>query len=159
MSGGPETAWIVVGRVGRPHGRNGAFVVERPSEHPERFAEGSELYLDRVPVTVISSMRSGGRLVVKLNIAAERGAELALPRAELPALAELSYYVVDLVGLDVVTDEGVSLGPIADVLPLPANDVIELENGQLIPLVRACVLDVDLESRRLVIARSFAVGG
>jgi ribosomal 30S subunit maturation factor RimM len=42
---------------------------------------------------------------------------------------------------------------------MPANDVIELESGELLPLVRTCVLDVDLDSRRVTIARSFATGG
>ena len=39
------TDWVAVGRVGRPHGREGAFVVERASESPERFAVGARVYL------------------------------------------------------------------------------------------------------------------
>ena len=159
MSDGPDAAFITVGRVGRSHGLDGAFVVERASERAERFAPNAELLMDGAPVKVVSSKRSGGRLVVQLNVVATRGAPLAVLRDELPTLDKDEYYVFDLVGLEVVSDEGVSLGPIADVLPLPANDVIELESGQLLPLVRVCVLDVDLEARRVVVARSFATGG
>jgi len=150
---------VAIGQVGRAHGREGAFVVERPSEHTGRFDVGAELYVDGAHAKVVSSKRSGGRLVVKLDIVAPRGARLELVRSELPGLADDEYYVFDLVGLEVITDEGSNLGKIADVLPLPANDVIELESGDLLPLVKACVLEVDISSGRVVVARSFAAGG
>lgn len=160
MNDGPLGATrVTIGRVGRPHGLHGEFVVERPSESGARFDVGVEIYVGGVPATVLSSKRSGKRLVVKLNVVAERGATLELARSELPRLADDEYYVFDLVGLDVVTDEGTQLGPIADVLPLPANDVIELESGELLPLVKACVLEVDIKLGRVVVARSFAAGG
>ena len=38
-----------MGLVGRPHGLNGAFVVEKASDDPERFAIGSQLYVDGSP--------------------------------------------------------------------------------------------------------------
>ncbi len=59
--------WVSVGRVGRPHGLKGEFVVERPSESPERFAVGARVYADREPAEVIAAKRSGGRLVIKLD--------------------------------------------------------------------------------------------
>ena len=150
---------VAIGKVGRAHGLEGAFVVERPSEHSERFEVGAELYIDGQPARVVSSKRSGGRLVVKLDVAVTRGAQLEFVRSELPELPADEYYVFDLVGLEAITEDGAGLGAIADVLSLPANDVIELESGALLPLVKACVLEVDLGSRRVVIARSFAPGG
>ena len=48
------------------------------------------------------------------------------------------------------------LGTVVDVHNGPANDSLELDSGLLLPLVGACVLDVDLEARRVVIARGFA---
>ncbi|MGI9659620.1 MAG: ribosome maturation factor RimM [Gaiellaceae bacterium] len=159
MTNDPEATLVAIGQVGRAHGREGAFVVERPSEHSGRFDVGAELYVDGSPARVVSSKRSGGRLVVQLDVAARRGARLELVRSELPGLAADTYYVFDLVGLEVITDEGTSLGKIIDVLPLPANDVIELESGELLPLVKACVLEVDVSAGRVVVARSFAAGG
>lgn len=159
MTDRPDGGWVTIGAVGRPHGRDGAFTVDRASEHAERFSVGAQLYVARKPARVVSSKRAGGRVVVQLSIPATRGAQLELPRSELPRLADDQYYVSDLVGLDVITDEGVRLGAIADVLPFPANDVIELDDGELLPLVRACVLDVDVVEGRVVVARSFAPGG
>ena len=48
-----------VGRVGRPHGLDGAFVVERASEDESRYAVGSMLYVDGEPATITLSRRVG----------------------------------------------------------------------------------------------------
>jgi ribosomal 30S subunit maturation factor RimM len=40
--------------------------------------------------------------------------------------------------------------------PGPANDVLELDSGHLLPLVEDCVLSVDVDERRIVVARGFA---
>ena len=47
----------------------------------------------------------------------------------------------------------------ADVETWPANDVIVLEGGAMLPLVDACVLQVDLDVGRIVVARGFAAPG
>jgi hypothetical protein len=59
---------VLVGRVGRPHGLDGSFVVEEASEAPERFAQGAELLAAGEPARVLASKRAGqGRLVVQLD--------------------------------------------------------------------------------------------
>ena len=97
--------------------------------------------------------------MIKLNIEAARGAQLELPRSQLPTLGAEEYYVFQLVGLRVETDDARPVGVVSDVLSGPANDVLELDNGELLPLVRACVLQVDIGASRVVIARSFAPDG
>ena len=148
--------WVAVGRVGRPHGLGGAFVVERPSEDPERFAQGARVYAAREPATVVESKRSGGRLVVRLDRDVPRGAALELPASELPPAGDDRYYVFELVGLHVVEEDGRMLGRVKDVAPGVANDVLELEGGVSLPLVEECVLAVDLKEGRIVIAPGFA---
>lgn len=145
-----------VGRVGRPHGLAGAFVVERPSDDPGRFAEGATVYAAREPATVLESKRSGGRLVVRLDRDVPRGSVLELPASELPPAAEGEFYVYELVGLAVVVEDGPELGRVRDVTPGVANDVLELESGVGLPMVEDCVLAVDLEGGRIVIAPGFA---
>src|SRR5207249_6325496 len=89
------TELVSIGRVGRPHGREGAFVVENASEVPERLAPGAELLLDGEPARVVESKLAGGRRVVRLDRDAPRGARLEVPRAKLPALGPDSYYVFE----------------------------------------------------------------
>jgi 16S rRNA processing protein RimM len=148
---------VAVGRVGRPHGIDGSFFVDEASEAEERFAPGARLYANGELAEVIVSKRgSGGRKVIKLDREVRRGSTLAVPRAELPEPDEDTYYVFQLVGLRVEEEGGRRLGTVREVHNGPANDSIELDSGLLLPLVEACVLDVDLGAGRVLVARNFA---
>jgi 16S rRNA processing protein RimM len=150
------TDLVQVGRVGRPHGLGGSFVVEDASEDPKRFAAGSRVFLDEKEAKVVESKRAGRRLVVRLDREAKRGAVLAVPRTELPETEEDEYYVFQLVGLAVEEEGGRPLGRVQDVAPGVANDVLELDTGTALPLVEECVLAVDLERGRILVAQGFA---
>jgi 16S rRNA processing protein RimM len=147
---------IEVGRVGRPHGRDGSFVVDRASDDPERFAPGARVLVDGESATVAESKRAGGRLVVRLDCVPQRGAVLAVPREELPEAAEDEYYVFELTGLTVEEEGGRALGRVQDVAPGVANDVLELDTGLALPVVEDCVLSVDLERGVILVAQGFA---
>ena len=144
-----------MGRVGRRHGLEGAFVVENASEAPERFEVGARVLADGEPAVVVERKRAGGRLVIRLDREVARGATLAVPRGELPPPEPDAYYVFQLVGLAVEEDGGRALGRVTDVASGPANDVLELDSGIALPLVEACVREVDLEGGRIRIAQGF----
>jgi len=146
----PETELVRIGRVGRPHGTDGAFVVDEASEDPRRFDVGAGLLVDGEPARVTLSRQVGGRRrAIKLDRAAGRGAVLTVRRDELSPLSSDAYYVADLVGLTVLDERGVRVGRVRDVLPGPANDALELDTGLLLPLVEDCVREVDLAGRRV----------
>jgi 16S rRNA processing protein RimM len=147
---------VTVGRVGKPHGLQGAFVVERGSEDPDRFAVGATLIVDGTPAVIVESKRAGGRPVIRLDREVPRGADLHVERAELPVLEDGSYYVFQLVGLAVEEEGGRLLGRVGEVTPGPANDVLELDTGLALPLVDACVQEVDLAAGRILVRRGFA---
>jgi 16S rRNA processing protein RimM len=152
-----EPDLVPVGRVGRPHGIDGSFFVEGPSEREGTFAVGAELRVDGEPAKVVGSKRgSGGRPVIRLDRRVDRGATLAVPRESLPELDEDEYYSFQLVGLAVEEEGGRFLGRVRDVLDYPANDVLELDSGVSLPLVEACVRKVDLEGGRIVVSVGFA---
>jgi len=149
-------AVVVVGRVGRPHGVDGAFVVEDASEDPSRFEVGAQLVVDGERATVVLSRQVGkGRRAIKLDRRAERGVELTIFRDTLPSLASGSYYVADLVGMEVVDEDGTHVGFVRDVAPGPANDALELDTGVLLPLVEDCVREIDLKGRRVLLNPGF----
>ncbi len=148
---------VVVGRVGRPHGLDGSFFVEEPSERAGTFATGATLYVDGAPVKVVASKRGAhDRPVIRLERRAERGTALSVPRAMLPPLGEDEYYAFQLVGLAVEEEGGRLLGRVTDVVNYPANDVLELDSGVSLPLVGACVRQVDLDGGRIVVSVGFA---
>jgi 16S rRNA processing protein RimM len=152
----PGQDLVGVGRVGRPHGVDGAFVVEQASEEPGRFEVGAEVLVEGRPARIETSRQVGGRrYAIKLDRPANRGAELAVRRTALASLPEDSYYVADLVGLDVLDENDVRVGAVRDVLPGPANDVLELDTGALLPLVEDCIREVDLAGGRILLNPGF----
>jgi 16S rRNA processing protein RimM len=153
------TELVTVGRVGRPHGLDGSFFVEGASEDPARFAVGKTLRVGSDELRIVSSKQARGRPVIRLERRVERGATLEVPRDALPPPADGSYYVFQLVGLEVVEEGGARLGRVADVSPGVANDVLELDSGLALPLVDACVQEVDLDARRIMVARGFSSHG
>jgi len=149
---------VRVGKVGKPHGLEGAFVVEEGSEDPERFAEGATVLVDGDPARIVESKRAGGRPVIRLDREVSRGAALEVERDALPEPGEGEYYAFQLVGLEVEDTSGVKLGRVTEVSSGPANDVLELDTGLALPLVDACVRKVDLAGGRIVVQTGFTTG-
>ena len=149
---------IQVGKVGKPHGLEGAFVIEQASEDPERFAEGATLLVSGEPARIIESKRAGGRPVIRLDREAARGDAIEVDRNDLPEPEEGEYYAFQLVGLEVEESGGAKLGRVTEVSSGPANDVLELDTGLALPLVDACVQQVDLDAGRIVVQTGFTNG-
>ena len=147
---------VQVGRVGRPHGTDGAFVVEQASDDDRRWEVGATLIVDGAPARVTLMRRvGGGRRAIRLDRPVPRGAELSVRFADLPTPEPDSYYAFQLVGLAVFDDAGASAGVVSEVLPGPANDNLELDDGRLVPLIEDAIREIDLEARRVVVAKGF----
>jgi 16S rRNA processing protein RimM len=150
---------ITVGRVGKSHGIDGSFVVENASETRELFAVGAKLLVEGQEVTVVGSKQARGRPVIRLDRRVPRGASLEVPRSALTPTGEDEYYVFQLVGLEVEEQGGDVLGTVRDVAPGVANDVLELDSGLLLPMVEECVLSVDLDAGKILVAPGFRLAG
>jgi 16S rRNA processing protein RimM len=107
------------------------------------------------PATVLVGRVQGKGIVARLDLWADRdgvgkwlGADIAVRRSQLPPTRPGEYYWTDLLGLEVVTREGVSLGRVASLMETGANDVmiVQGERERLIPFVmEQVILEVDLE--------------
>jgi len=150
---------VAIGRVGRPHGLKGAFVVEEASDDPFRFAVGARIQVGGQEAEIVEAKRAGGRPVVRLDRDVARGELLEVPAAELPPPAEGSFYVFQLIGLDVEEEGGRGLGRVQEVAPGVANDVLELDSGIALPLVEDCIRAVDIERGRIVVSPGFVEPG
>ena len=151
------TELVNVGRVGKPHGLDGSFFVEHASEDEARFAKGATLHVDGEPAKVVASKRSRGRPVIRLDREPPRGAELdGSARSSCRRPARTSTTSSSCSGLEAVEEGGRPLGRVTALHPGPANDALELDTGLLLPLVAACVQEVDLEAGRIQVARGFA---
>jgi 16S rRNA processing protein RimM len=151
-----DAGLVPIGRVGRPHGLDGAFVVEHASDDEGRWVVGATLLVEGEPATIELARRVGGaRRAIRLDRPVERGAQLAVPVSELPALEPDSYYAFELVGLEVVDDSDEPLGRVVEVHPGVANDNLELDGGVLVPLVEDAIRTIDVDARRIVVRRGF----
>lgn len=147
---------VRIGRVGRPHGIDGAFFVEQPSDDERWWKTGATFLAGGTPVEVVAHRRSSGRPVIKLRPPVERGTWLEVAQEQLPPTGEDEYYAFQLVGLAVVEETGRELGTVKVVTPGVANDVLELDSGILLPMVEDCIRAVDLGGGRIVVAEGFA---
>ena len=81
--------------------------------------------------------------------------ELWIPREEGQELGEDEYYIADLLGMNVVLEDGTEFGTLKDVMETGANDVYIInskEHGEvLLPAIKECILNVDLESNTMTI--------
>ena len=81
--------------------------------------------------------------------------ELWIPREEAQELEEDEYYIADLIGMDVVLEDGSKFGTLKDVMETGANDVYVVEDAKgeeiLLPAIRECILDVDVEKNVMTI--------
>ena len=148
---------VQIGRVGRPHGIDGAFFVEQPSSDDRWWKTGATFLAGGKPAEVVAHRRSSGRPVVKLDRDVERGTLLEVERDQLPPTAEGEYYAFELVGLPVVEENGRELGSVKAVTTGVANDVLELDSGVLLPMIEDCIRRVDLDGGRIVVAPGFTV--
>lgn len=147
---------VAIGKVGRPHGIDGAFFVEQPSADKSWWTTGARFLAAGIPVEVVAHRTSSGRPVIKVEPPVERGALIEVERGDLPATGEDEYYAFELVGLQVVEETGRPLGIVEAVTPGVANDVLELDSGVLLPMVEDCIRIVDLAGGRIEVAEGFA---
>ena len=147
---------VVIGKVGRPHGVDGAFFVEQPSDDKRWWRTGARFLAGGTSVEVVAHRPSSGRPVVKVEPPVERGALLEVDRVDLPATADGEYYAFELVGLQAVEETGRALGTVQAVTPGVANDVLELDSGVLLPMVEDCIRSIDVAAGRIDVAAGFA---
>ena len=150
---------LAVGRIARAHGIRGEVSIEPLSENAARFAAGSELHLeDGRRLTVATSRTHGRRVLVKFEEISDRddaerlrGGVLVVPADSAPPPPGGSFWIHQVVGLEVVTEDGRALGKIREVQGNPANDLWVTESGTLIPAIRDVVTEVDVAGGRVII--------
>ncbi|MGI8845867.1 MAG: ribosome maturation factor RimM [Thermoleophilaceae bacterium] len=144
---------VTAGKVGRTHGLDGSFRVIA-AEHG--LAKGTVITIAGVTHGVISRRGTDEAPIVRVEgitsreAAAALGGELLLVSELVSPLADGEWLASDLIGC---VAQG--LGAVVRVIPGPSCDVLELEGGQLVPLIADAVKHVDIESARISVDRAF----
>lgn len=156
-----------VGTVGKLHGLAGELKIHLKLSDKDllrgvetligEFADGRvrKLEVERIHVQDSHALLTVKGITNREEAAALLGVKLSVERDELPPLREGEYFLGDLVGYTVVSEDGQDIGAVAAAWDMPANDVLQvMDDGRevLIPLVSEVVLEIDHASRRLVVA-------
>lgn len=158
---------VVVGKITTTHGLKGTVKVLPMTEKKERFYDLTQIMAEladgKQKVLTIEGIRSfkegflmDFKEIKDVNAAQKlRGAYLQIPRSQAMELEEGEYYIFEIIGAEVFTDEGERLGILENVIETGANDVYEVktEDGKeiLIPVIPDCVLEVNTEEKKVVV--------
>lgn len=155
-----------VGVISSTHGVRGEVKVYPTTDDVGRFKKLKKVVLDtgreQLELEIAGVKFFKNQVILKFkgidninDIEKYKGKDLLVHREEAVKLEENENYVADLIGLSVVTEEGQTLGVLTEVMETGANDVyvVETEDGRelLLPAIRECILDVDLEEEVMTI--------
>jgi 16S rRNA processing protein RimM len=154
----PDRGWrpdqIEVGRIGKPHGLDGSVTLTGHGGTVP-MAPGTQVAVGGRPATIVGRKGTDDRPIVRFDIADSRelaqelrGQPVTVPASELPEPEDDEFFHVDLIGCEVWCGER-RLGAVRMVHTYPANDVLELDSGQMLPFVDDAVQAVDVPGRRI----------
>lgn len=157
---------LQVGVITQTHGIKGEVKVFPTTDDVSRFKKLKEVIMDtgreRITMEIEGVKFFKQYAIVKFrgydsinDIEKYKRAKLYVTRDHAVKLQKDEYFIADLVGLNVVTDEGESFGKMKDVMATGANDVyvVEREDGTevLLPAIRECVKAVDMEQGQITV--------
>ncbi|MDO4296288.1 MAG: ribosome maturation factor RimM [bacterium] len=158
--------FLRVGVISSTHGIRGEVKVYPTTDDIARFQDLKEVWLDTkrekqlLHVTGVKFFKNMAILRFKefsdINeIEKYKGCDLLVDRAHAVKLEEGEYFIADLLGLAVVTEDGEAFGTLEDVMQTGANDVYVVRTNEgkevLLPVIPDCVLDVNLEEKRVTV--------
>ena len=159
-------AMAAVGRIARAHGIRGQVIVNPDTDFPdERFTPGATLFTMRggtlETLTLTTARVQNGRPVIGIkgvetmnDAIALAGLELRVPIEELAELPEGTFYHHELVGCQVVTGGGETVGTVEKVEGTPAGSLLVVAGSKgeiLIPLIMTICRTIDIAGKRIVI--------
>ena len=151
---------MTVGAVGRAHGLDGfAHLVGHAGTVP--MEPGTAVRIGDLDAVVTGRKGTADRPLLRFDIASTReqvdelrGADVTVAADALPEPPGDEFFHVDLLGCAVVCD-GRPVGVVERVHLYPANDVLELDSGDMIPFVTDVVVEIDVPGRTLRLADGF----
>ena len=157
---------LQVGVITQTHGVRGEVKVFPTTDDAARFKKLKHVMLDTGKETLpleIESVKFFKQFVIlkfkgfdNINdIERYKRCPLLIERENAVPLEEGEYFIADMIGMKVITDEGENFGILKDVMETGANDVYVIahpsEGEVLVPAIKECILDVDIENRQMKI--------
>lgn len=158
--------FLQVGVISSTHGVRGEVKVFPTTDDKNRFKKLKKVILDtgkeQMPLEIEGVKFFKQFAILKFkgidninDIEKYKGRSLLVERANAVRLRKDEYFIADMIGMDVYTEDGAIFGKLTDVMETGANDVyvVETTKGQevLIPAIKQCILEVDVEAGKMVV--------
>jgi len=157
-----EPVFLAVGFLRRPHGVEGEILMEVLTDFPERLRSGKLVYVgeDHQPMRITHRRTQDQALLVTFPgidtpeaASTLRNKRVYIKADNLPELPEGHYYHHQLLGLKVIDENGLEIGPLTEIIETGANDVYvatSLEGKEILfPAIESVILGVDLERNEM----------
>lgn len=153
---------VAVGRINAAWGLQGYVKVTPYTTNPARLAVGSVVLVLGRPTEIADVITPQGYPIVRFRGYSDRnaidpllGTTIEIEETELPPLPEGEWYIDEVIGLQVLTTAGDTIGEVTEVLRTGSNDVYIVrrpgKRDALIPALNEIVLEIDVEAKRMVI--------
>lgn len=150
-----------VGKIVNTFGIRGEVKITPYTDNIEQFKKIKDIYVDDIKMKIEGVKYQKNVVILKLKgiddmTSAEdlRGSIIKVDRSN-KKLPEGTYYIVDLIGSKVYTDEGKLLGILKDIYNTGANDIytVKTDDGKeiLLPSIREVIKDIDLENKKIIV--------
>ena len=160
------TRYLEIGQIVNTFGIKGMVKVKPFTDDIKRFDSLKKVYIEKnsnKKEYEIEEVKYHKNMVLikfegidKIEQAEElRNSYLTVSRDSVEELEEGRYYIVDLLGLDVYTDEQVLLGTLDDIFNTGSNDIYVVKNKEgkqiLLPAIEDVIKQVDLENKKIIV--------
>lgn len=154
--------YLRVGVISSTHGIKGEVKVYPTTDNLERFRSLKQVFLntgkDYIELEIEGVKFFKQQAILKFkgfdninDIEKYKGRDLLVTRENAVKLEEGEYFIYDLIGSKVVTEEGDTLGELTEVMTTGANDVyiVKTPDGKeiLLPYISECILDIDITNK------------
>lgn len=164
-----KSAFLVIGKLRRPHGVIGEIMMEIITDFPQHINVGNTVFIgeERKKFCIRELREHRNQLLITFDGIDSRedvnqltNNYVYIPTNEVQKLPEGEYYHHELLGIRVFDEQNKELGKLVDILETGANDVYVIQPGDksgysgkeiLLPAIKDVILEIDLISRRMVV--------
>ena len=158
--------FLEIGKIVNSYGIKGFLKVVPFTDNVKRFDDLKTIYIEKnkkLSEIEIEEVKYHKNLVLlklkgidDINDTLEfKNCYIKIDRKDAVELPEDTYFIVDLIDMDVTTDEGENLGKIVDVFPTGSNDVYvvkdELGKQILLPAIKEVIKNIDIENKTITV--------
>lgn len=157
---------LQVGVISSTHGIRGEVKVFPTTDDVNRFKKLKEVILDTgkqqltLEIENVKYFKQFAILKFKgidniNDVEHYKGMSLLVTRDNAVKLQKDEYFIADMIGMEVFTDDGEKFGVLEDVMLTGANDVYEIKSQKhglvLVPAIKDCIIDIDIENQKMII--------